>query len=60
MGDAKQMDTPRQSIAARVRRSAASLGLFDYGVTLALLAVYVIGTNHAFAAGLARAHATMF
>jgi hypothetical protein len=39
------MDTPRQSISARLRSSAASLGVVDYGVTLALLAVYVIGTS---------------
>jgi hypothetical protein len=45
MGDATEMDTPRQSIAGRVRRSAASLGLFDYGATLVLLAVYVVGTS---------------
>jgi hypothetical protein len=38
------MDTP-QSISARLRRSAGSLGPFDYGATLALLAVYVIGTS---------------
>jgi hypothetical protein len=39
------MDIPRQSILTRIRSSAASLGAFDYGVTLALLAVYVIGTS---------------
>jgi hypothetical protein len=39
------MDTPRESISARVRRSAASLGPFDYAATLVLLAVYVIGTS---------------
>jgi hypothetical protein len=39
------MDTSRESISARVRRSAASLGPFDYAATLALLAVYVIGTS---------------
>src|SRR5919199_2428626 len=39
------MDTSRGSISARIRRSAASLGPFDYAATLALLAVYVIGTS---------------
>ena len=39
------MDTPRQSLSARLRRSAGSLGPFDYAATLALLAVYVIGTS---------------
>jgi len=45
MEDAPQMQTPRESIAARIRGSAASLGPFDYAVTLTLLAVYVIGTS---------------
>jgi hypothetical protein len=44
MGDATEMDTPRQTISA-LRRSAGSLGPFDYAATLALLAVYVIGTS---------------
>ena len=39
------MDTPSQSISARVRQSAASLGPFDYAATFVLLAVYVIGTS---------------
>ena len=39
------MDTHRESISARVRRSAASLSPFDYAATLVLLAVYVIGTS---------------
>jgi hypothetical protein len=39
------MDTPRESISTRLRRSAGSLGPFDYAATLALLAVYVIGTS---------------
>jgi hypothetical protein len=39
------MDTLRESISARLRRSAGSLGPFDYAATLALLAVYVIGTS---------------
>ena len=39
------MEAPRQSISARLRRSAASLGPFDYAATLALLAVYGIGTS---------------
>jgi hypothetical protein len=45
MGDATRMDTPPQSISQRVRWYAASLGPFDYLGTLALLAVYVIGTS---------------
>jgi hypothetical protein len=39
------MDTSRQSISARLRRSARSLGPFDYVATVALLAVYVVGTS---------------
>ena len=39
------MTTPPDSIFARVRRSARSLGPFDYAATLVLLAVYVIGTS---------------
>jgi hypothetical protein len=39
------MDTPSQSISARVRQSAGSLGPFDYAATLVLLAVYGIGTS---------------
>jgi hypothetical protein len=39
------MDTSHESISARLRRSAASLGPFDYVATLVLLAVYVIGTS---------------
>jgi hypothetical protein len=39
------MDTPPQSIPVRLRRSAASLGPFDYAATLVLLAVYGIGTS---------------
>jgi hypothetical protein len=39
------MDTPRPSTSARLRQSAASLSPADYGATLALLAVYVIGTS---------------
>jgi hypothetical protein len=39
------MNTPRASISAQVRRSARSLGPFDYAATLVLLAVYVIGTS---------------
>src|ERR687893_408254 len=34
-----------QSIAARVRQSAAFLGPFDYLATIVLIAVYVIGTS---------------
>ena len=39
------METPRESTSTRVRRAAASLGPFDYAVTLVLLAVYAIGTS---------------
>ena len=39
------MDTSRESISARLRRSAASLGPLDYAATVVLLAVYVIGTS---------------
>jgi hypothetical protein len=39
------MDTSRENISVRLRRSAASLGPFDYAATLVLLAVYVIGTS---------------
>ena len=38
------MDTQRQ-ISARLRRSAGSLGPFDYAATVALLAAYGIGTS---------------
>jgi len=39
------MDTSQESISVRLRRSARSLGPFDYAATLVLLAVYVIGTS---------------
>jgi hypothetical protein len=39
------MDTSRESISARIRRAAVSLGPFDYAATVALLAVFVIGTS---------------
>jgi hypothetical protein len=39
------MDTPHQSTPARIRSAAASLGPFDYAATLALLAIYGIGTS---------------
>jgi hypothetical protein len=39
------MDTSRENFSVRLRRSAASLGPFDYAATLVLLAVYVIGTS---------------
>jgi hypothetical protein len=39
------MDTPHESIAARLRRSAASLAPFDYAATFVLVAVFVIGTS---------------
>ena len=45
MGDASGMDTSSESISVRLRRSAKSLGPVDYAATLALLAVYVIGTS---------------
>ncbi len=45
MGHAPEMDTPPQTISARVRRSAASLGPLDYVATAVLLAVYAIGTS---------------
>jgi hypothetical protein len=39
------MDTSREKISVRLRRSAAALGPFDYAATLVLLAIYVIGTS---------------
>jgi hypothetical protein len=45
MGHAYEIDAPRQSILVRVRRSARSLGPVDYAATIALLAVYVVGTS---------------
>jgi len=39
------MDTPHESISDRLRRSARSLAPIDYAATVALLAVYVIGTS---------------
>jgi uncharacterized membrane protein YsdA (DUF1294 family) len=39
------MDGRRTSFLAQARRSAAELGPVDYAITLALLAVYVIGTS---------------
>jgi hypothetical protein len=45
MGDATEMDTSPHSISDRVRQSARSLGPVDYAATLALLAVFVIGTS---------------
>ena len=39
------MNIPRETIFTRVREAAASLGPLDYAVTVALLAVYVIGTS---------------
>jgi len=39
------MDTPRESISARVRRSAGSLGPLDYAATVVLVGVFVIGTS---------------
>ena len=39
------MDTPDQSLPARFRAAARSLGPFDYAATAVLLAVYGIGTS---------------
>ena len=39
------METSGHSITARVRRAAASLGPIDYAATVALIAVYAIGTS---------------
>ena len=39
------MTTPRRSRLSEVRRAAASLNPLDYVVTLALLAVYAVGTS---------------
>jgi hypothetical protein len=39
------MDTPPESISARVWRSARSLSPLDYAATFALLAIYGIGTS---------------
>jgi peptidoglycan/LPS O-acetylase OafA/YrhL len=39
------MDTSQHNIAARVRGWAGSLGPLDYAVTVALVAIYVIGTS---------------
>ncbi|HEX2233968.1 MAG TPA: hypothetical protein VHG69_11470 [Thermoleophilaceae bacterium] len=39
------MNTPYQSIPARVHESVASLGPFDYAATVVLIAVFVVGTS---------------
>jgi hypothetical protein len=39
------MNTSRESFSVRLRRSARSLGPFEYAATFVLLAVYVIGTS---------------
>jgi hypothetical protein len=39
------MDAARQNILARLREAARSLSPFDYAATLALLAVYIVGTS---------------
>jgi hypothetical protein len=39
------MKTPRESKIDQLRRSAASLSPFDYAATVALLAIYAIGTS---------------
>lgn len=41
----EEMDAPRQNISARLRQAARSLGPSDYAATLALLAVYIVGTS---------------
>jgi len=39
------MNTPQEGIARRLRDRARSLGPLDYVVTVALIAIYVIGTS---------------
>ena len=39
------MESPGHSFAAHLRRTARSLGPFDYVATVALLAIYVVGTS---------------
>jgi predicted membrane channel-forming protein YqfA (hemolysin III family) len=39
------MITPNPTLSTRVRESARSLGPFEYAATIALVAVYVIGTS---------------
>jgi hypothetical protein len=39
------MKTPRKSKIDQLRRSAASLSPFDYAATVALLAIYAVGTS---------------
>ena len=45
MGHPTEIDTPRQNFSTRLRRWAGSLGPFDYAATIALIAVYVVGTS---------------
>jgi hypothetical protein len=45
VGDARPMQPPHTSPAAHLRRAARSLGPFDYSATVALLAIYAIGTS---------------
>lgn len=45
MGDPRGMESHSESVSARLRRTAGSLGPFDYAATVALLAIYVIGTS---------------
>jgi len=45
MGHPTEIDHPRENLSARLRRWAGSLGPFDYAATLALIAVYVVGTS---------------
>ncbi len=45
MGDASGMHPRRESASARFTRAARELGPFDYAATIALVAVYVVGTS---------------
>ncbi len=40
-----EVEPPRESFSARLRRTAGSLAPLDYAATAALLAVYAIGTS---------------
>jgi hypothetical protein len=44
-GEDTKMDAPPESVSARLRRWARSLGPLDYAATFALLAVYGVGTS---------------
>jgi hypothetical protein len=45
MGHPTEIDLPRENFPGRLRRWAGSLGPFDYAATVALIAVYVVGTS---------------